>query len=380
MTIGTLDLEEKVSTSTYRLPTHASPRRYDIQLHAQVGREDFNGRVLIALDLHEAKDTIDLHARDLTIGPANLVVNGQSLPATVTMDPDNERIILQFPQAIPAGEASLDITFDGKVSQALKGLYIAQDPPEQLLCTQAAATDARAIFPCFDEPTFKAQFAFEVTTPDPVVLANSPLLSVTDNAGTKIWKFAPTKTMSSYLVALVIGDVASTEEKTVNGVPLRVWAMRGKEQMGAFALEYTARLLQWYEDYFGVPYHFDKYDQAAVPGFAFGAMENSGLVLFRQFLLIMAPEVSSWRQEKAIAHVVAHEFAHMWFGNLVTMQWWDDLWLNEAFAEWISYRVVSELSPDYRIWNDFEAYRNSAMNEDALESTHAIYTAVETPA
>ena len=369
-----------MSTSTYRLPTHASPRRYDIQLHAQVGREDFNGRVVIALDLHEAKDTIDLHARDLTIGAANLTVNGQSLPAAVTMDPDNERMILGFPQVIPAGDVSLDITFDGKVSQALKGLYIAQDPPEQLLCTQAAATDARAIFPCFDEPTFKAQFAFEVTTPDPVVLSNSPLLSVTDNGGTKTWKFAPTKTMSSYLVALVIGDVASTEEKKVNGVPLRVWAMRGKEHMGTFALEYTAGLLRWYEDYFGVPYHFDKYDQAAVPGFAFGAMENSGLVLFRQFLLIMAPEVSSWRQEKAIAHVVAHEFAHMWFGNLVTMQWWDDLWLNEAFAEWISYRVVSELSPDYRIWNDFEAYRNSAMNEDSLESTHAIYTAVETPA
>ena len=369
-----------MSTSSYRLPTHVSPRRYDIQLDAQVGREDFVGRVVIALDLHEAKDTIDLHARDLTILDAKLILNGQTHPATVTMDPHNERVVFQFAQAFPAGEASLELTFRGKVSPLLKGLYLAQDRPEQLLCTQCEATDARAIFPCFDEPTFKAQFAIEVTSPDPIVLSNAPLLSVTGNHRTKTWKFAATKTMSSYLVALVIGDMASTVEKVVKSVPLRIWAVRGKEQMGNFALEYTARLLPWYEEYFGVPYHFDKYDQVAVPGFAAGAMENSGLVTFRQNLLLMTPETSSWKQEKAIAHVIAHEFAHMWFGNLVTMRWWDDLWLNEAFAEWMSLRVISEISPEYRLWNDFEEVKNYALAEDALESTHAIYSPVETPA
>ena len=369
-----------MSTSTYRLPTHASPRRYDVQLDAQLGREEFDGHVIIALDLHEANDTIDLHARDLTVTDANLIIDGRSHPAMVTIDPDNERIVLQFPQAFPVGEASLGLAFSGKVSQTLKGLYLAQNPPEQVLCTQCEATDARAIFPCFDEPTFKAQFAFEITTPDSIVLANGPLLSVTDNNTTKTWKFAPTKTMSSYLVALVIGDLTSTVEQIVNGIPLRVWAMRGKEQLGTFALEYTARLLPWYEDYFGAPYHYDKYDQVAVPGFAAGAMENSGLVLFRQELLIMAPESSSWKQEKTIAHVIAHEFAHMWFGNLVTMQWWDDLWLNEAFAEWICYRVISEISPEYRLWDDFQGAQNFALDADALENTHAIYSPVKTPA
>ncbi|HET6597759.1 MAG TPA: M1 family metallopeptidase [Anaerolineales bacterium] len=369
-----------MSTSTYRLPLHVTPRRYDLWLDAQLGREDFSGQVVITLRLHQATDTIDLHARELAILDANLIVNGQTCPAAVTLDPDNERMVLQFPQTFPAGEASLALTFRGKVSQTLKGLYLAQDRPEQLLCTQCEATDARAIFPCFDEPAFKAQFALEVTTPDPVVLANTPLLSVTDNHGTKTWKFAPTKTMSSYLVALVIGDVASTAEKVVNGIPLRVWAMRGKEHMGTFALDYTARLLPWYEEYFGTPYHFDKYDQAAVPGFAAGAMENSGLVVFRQNLLLMEPETSSWKQEKAMAHVIAHEFAHMWFGNLVTMQWWDDLWLNEAFADWMSLRVISEISPEYHIWNDFEEVKNYALTEDALANTHPIYSQVETPA
>jgi puromycin-sensitive aminopeptidase len=369
-----------MSTSTYRLPLHVTPRRYDIQLDAQVGREEFTGRVTIAVDVQQANDTIDLHARDLTITAAKLIMLGQTLPAGVTMDPDNERIILHFSREFPVGEATLDLTFGGTVSQTLRGLYLAQNRPEQMLCTQCEATDARAIFPCFDEPTFKAQFALEITTSDPVVLANGSLLSVVDNGPTKTWKFAPTKTMSSYLVALVIGDLAGTVETTVNGVPLQVWAMRGKEQMGTFARDYTARLLPWYEDYFGVPYPYGKYDQVAVPGFAAGAMENSGLVLFRQELLIMDPESSSWKQEKVIVHVIAHEFAHMWFGNLVTMEWWDDLWLNEAFAEWICYRVISEISPEYRLWDDFEAPRNYTLGADALESTHPIYSPVETPA
>ena len=308
-----------MSTSTYRLPLHVLPRRYDIELDAQVGREDFSGHVRIAIGLQQANDTIDLHARALTIIAANLFIAGQSQPATVTVDSDNERIVLHFSQAFPVGEAALELTFGGKVEQTLKGLYLAQNRPEQVLCTQCEATEARAVFPCFDEPTFKAQFAFEITTPDPVVLANGPLLSVVDNGATKTWKFAPTKIMSSYLAALVIGDLASTVEKTINGIPLKIWAMRGKEQMGTFALDYTARLLPWYEEYFGAPYYYDKYDQVAVPGFAAGAMENSGLVLFRQELLIMSPESSSWKQEKNIAHVIAHEFAHMWFGNLVTM-------------------------------------------------------------
>jgi puromycin-sensitive aminopeptidase len=370
-----------MNNSTYRLSAYVSPRRYDVQLDARLGREEFTGNVSIALDLHTTKDTLELHARDLAITSAQLIIEGQSHTATVTSDPDNERIILQFHQAFPVGTATLTMAFNGKVSQTLKGLYLAQDRPEQALCTQCEATDARAIFPCFDEPTFKAQFAFVITTaPDAIVLSNGPLLSVADNGSSKAWSFAPTKPMSSYLVALVIGDLASATEQIVNGTPLRVWALRGKEQMGAFALEYTAKLLPWYEEYFGVPYHYDKYDQVAVPGFAAGAMENSGLVIFRQQLLIMAQGTTSWQQEKSIAHVIAHEFAHMWFGNLVTMQWWDDLWLNEAFAEWMSYRVISEISPEYRLWDDFQGGKNYALTVDALESTHPIYSPVETPA
>ena len=369
-----------MSTSTYRLPRHVSPHRYDVQIDARLGREDFSGSVTIQLEIHEEKDSIDLHAKNLTVDHASLTLDGQNHQAVVTPDPDNERIVLQFSQPFRTGKASLELSFTGKVSQSLTGLYLAQDRPEQMLCTQCEATDARAIFPCFDEPTFKAQFAYEITTsPDVSVLANGPLLSVEENDSGKTWKFAPTKTMSSYLVAFAIGDIASTPERIVNEIPLRIWTMRGKEQLGKFALEYTARLLPWYEEYFGVPYHFDKLDQIAVPGFAAGAMENSGLVLFRQYL--MAPESTSWMQEKLMARVIAHEFAHMWFGNFVTMQWWDDIWLNEAFAEWMAYRAVSALSPEYKIWDDLENLLHTyAFGADALESTHPIYSKVEAQA
>lgn len=370
-----------MNASTYRLPTHAIPRRYDIQLDVQLGREEFSGQVTITLDLREEKDTLELHARDLMITKSQLVMGGNSHDATITPDPANERVILQFSQVIPVGASVLVLSYNGKVSQTLKGLYLAQNWPEQALCTQCEATDARAIFPCFDEPTFKAQFASEITTAsDAVVLANGPLLSVTDHGSSKTWKFAPTKPMSSYLFALVIGDLAGTSEKIVNNIPLRVWTLRGKEHLGAFAQDYAAKLLPWYEDYFGVPYHYDKYDQVAVPGFAAGAMENSGLVIFRQELLIMEAGSVSWGQEKSIAHVIAHEFAHMWFGNVVTMQWWDDLWLNEAFAEWMSYRVISEISPEYHLWDNFLGAKNYALTVDALENTHPIYSPVETPA
>src|ERR1043166_5719529 len=169
-----MDREEYMSASTYRLPSTVSPHRYDIQLDAQLGREEFSGTVTITVDLHEAQDTIELHARDLVISHADLRLGEERRPAVITLDPDNERVILRFSQAFPVGEASLLLTFTGKVSQNLRGLYIAQNKPEQVLCTQCEATDARAIFPCFDEPTFKAQFAFEIrTTPDLVVLTNA---------------------------------------------------------------------------------------------------------------------------------------------------------------------------------------------------------------
>ena len=372
-----------MNPKAYRLPTHALPRRYDIRLDARLGSPDFHGEVTIALEVGEPRDTIELHARELVLPAVTLTAGDRSYTGRAEIDPERELAALRFDEPLPIGPATLRIAFAGQISKGLEGLYLAADGPEQLLCTQCEATDARAIFPCFDEPTFKARFAFEITTSsDAMVLANGPLVETrtAEDGGSKTWIFEATKAMSTYLIAFVIGDVASGPEEVLAGVPLRVWALRGKERMGAFALDFTKRLLPWFQDYFGVPYHFGKYDQVAVPGFAAGAMENSGLVLFRQSALLMDPQTASWASEKNIAHVVAHEFAHMWLGNLVTMSWWDDLWLNEAFAEWVSIKAVNELAPDYAIWDDFQRGKREALKTDALDHTHPIYSPVETPA
>ncbi|MEO8286858.1 MAG: M1 family metallopeptidase [Chloroflexota bacterium] len=367
----------------YRLPQEVRPRRYDIALDARVGRPTFTGRVKIQVSISGSRTNIELHAFDLlTLTEATLTTGNETLKGEISQDAEREMARIEFGRPLPAGDATLEIAYDGRISPTLEGLYLAKDGPIQCLCTQCEETDARKIFPCWDEPVFKAQFAWTITTDAAdTVLTNGPLLSVEESADgkSKTWTFAPTKLMSSYLCALVIGDIAGTQEEVVNGIPIRVWAMRGKEEMGRFAHEYTKKLLPFYEDYFQAPYHYDKYDQVAVPGFAAGAMENSGLVIYVQSALLMNPQTASWAAEKSIAHVIAHETAHMWFGNLVTMAWWDDLWLNEAFAEWMSFRAIDSLTPEYKIWNDAQGGKNTALAADALESTHPIYKPVQTP-
>ena len=369
-----------MKTKAFRLPKNVLPRRYDIKLNAQLGQDQFSGRVAITVDVLSETETIELHARNLELSDVQFNTQGEAINGEVHLEPERELAVLRFPQSLPVGEGRLIISFAGIVAQDLRGLYLSKDGTDELLCTQCEANEARAIFPCFDEPEFKAQFAYQITTaPSAMVLTNGPLLSVAESGDQVVWTFQATKPMSSYLVAIVIGNIASTPQETVNDVPIRVWGMKGKEHMGTFAHAYTKRLLPWFEEYFGLPYHFVKFDQVGVPGFAAGAMENSGLVLFRQALLLMDPKTASWLQEKNIAHVIAHEFAHMWFGDLVTMKWWDDIWLNEAFAEWIAYKAVESLSPDYEIWDEFQPGRNFARSIDALETTHPIYSPVETP-
>ena len=365
----------------YRLPQTALPRQYDIHLWARVSDPTFDGHVRIALDLRAPVDRIELHARDMTLREATLTAGGKTLRARVEPDADAEMVALVVDGTAPAGEATLDIRYEGRVQKNMEGLYLSSDGAEECLSTQCEETDARAIFPCFDEPAFKARFATTVTTtPDVTVLANGPLREVKDaEGGLKTWSFHATKPMSSYLFATTIGRLASTPERVVEGVPMRVWAMEGKEHLGGFGQDFAARLLPWYNDYFGAPYHFDKYDQVAAPSFSAGAMENSGLVIFRQQYLLHDPQSTSWRQEKIIGRIIAHEFAHMWFGNLVTMAWWDDIWLNEAFAEWMANKAVDALAPEYRTWDDFQAGKASALSADALASTHSIYTPVATP-
>ncbi len=361
----------------HRLPTDVRPRAYVVDILADPSWESFSGSVRIDLDVLKPVEVIEMHARELDLTKAEL----DGRPAIIQLDAPSETVRFVAGSSLRRGESQLTVSFRGRPNPGLHGLYIARDGGEVALATQCEATDARAIFPCFDEPAFKATLQWTVhTTADSVALANGRLESVEDDGpGRKVWRFAPTPPISSYLAALTVGPYEALPAVRSNGTPIRVWALAGKATQTRFAQSFTQRLLPWYEDYFGLPYAYGKYDQVAVPGFDAGAMENVGLVLFRQNLLLMDPQSASWNQEKLIAKVIAHELAHMWFGNLVTMGWWDDLWLNEAFAEWFAHKATEAVAPQYQVWNDFQLDKNRALTDDAMDTTHAVWTPVQTP-
>ncbi len=367
----------------YRLPTAVRPRHYEITLDARPGRETFHGSVTIRLAVETPVNVIELHARDLAITSARLTTaSGAMTVASVVMDAEREIAVVTPEGRVPAGEATLALDFNGHLSPSLEGLFLSKDGPDELLCSQCEATGARAIIPCWDEPTFKASFTWTVTTaPGQTVLTNGRPLGAEPSAdrASVTWRFAATKPMSSYLIAIAIGDFASTPERVVNGVPLRVWALKGKEALGTFALDVTAELLPFYEDYFAAPYHFDKLDNVAVPNFGAGAMENAGLIVSRAPVLLLDERAASRREELLVAEVTAHEFAHMWFGDLVTMRWWDDLWLNEAFATWMSNHAIDALRPQYRAWDEARVGSDAGLAADSLVSSHPIYHPVSTP-
>jgi puromycin-sensitive aminopeptidase len=236
------------------------------------------------------------------------------------------------------------------------------------------------MFPCFDEPDRKARFAIRVTTPARYeAVSNGPVASVARRGRRKTVEFAETPPLSTYLIALVVGELEASPRRMCGRTPIRVWSVPGKRHLTRFALEAAAESLVRLERYFGLPYPYEKLDLIAVPDFEFGAMENAGAVIFRETLLLTDPKTLTFAERKRVAEVIAHELAHMWFGDLVTMAWWDDLWLNEAFATWMAFTVVDQWQPDWQMWLDFEHGKSAALGEDAIRNTHPIYIDVRTP-
>lgn len=366
-----------MNSSEHRLSRELQARRYAIDLSASPETMRFEGRLVAHLEALRPFSEIELHARDLMLDGVEL----DHQPAGYEFRPERETVVFRPDEPVGPGLIQLSLRFSGRLNPSMHGLYLAASGSDRAVASQAEATDARAIFPCLDEPEFKAELAWTLRTPPQyVALANGPLVSVSEEGDQKVWRFAPTRPVSSYLAAVTIGEFESTEPTPGFEPPVRVFALKGRRSQAEFAHRITEALIPFYENYFGVSYPFEKYDQVAVPGFDAGAMENVGLVLFRQNLLLMNPKTTSWQQEKLIALVVAHELAHMWFGNWVTMRWWDDLWLNEAFAEWFAHKALNAIRPSYMVWSDFQRDKNRALLDDAMPTTHPIYKPVKTPA
>jgi puromycin-sensitive aminopeptidase len=334
----------------------------------------------------EPTSEIWLNAAELTISEVTITRDGGPLHrGTASLDEEHERACLRFAETIAPGSWRLRLIFRGTLNDKLRGFYRstykdASGATRTLAATQFEATDARRAFPCWDEPAFKAVFAATLAI-DPALTAVSNTAPVSERAegGRKIVAFADTISMSTYLVAFVVGELEATEPVVIGRTPVRVWCVPGKRRLAAFGREIGAASLAFFQDYYGLPYPGDKLDLLAIPDFAAGAMENLGAITFRETALLVDEKAATHSELERVADVVAHENAHMWFGDLVTMDWWNGIWLNEAFATFMEMLAVDAWRPEWQRWTTFGVSRSAAFAVDGLHSTRPIEFPVSAP-
>jgi len=375
-----------LNPSSYRLPTTVLPRRYDLTLEPDLGDASFAGSVVIDVEVSEEVEHIVVHALDLEIDRAELrhgdleartlLVELDAVAETATLRPADGGVI-------PTGDAVLSVDFTGTLNDQLVGFYrstFRDDAGDEhrLAVTQFESTHARRAFPCFDEPAMKAVFAITVVVdPALLVVSNAGEIERVERAdGRAAVRFADTMPMSTYLVAVVVGPLEVTAVREVTGmgatIPLRVVHPPGQGHLSGFALDVAEAALTFFEAYYDLPYPGDKVDLVAVPDFAFGAMENLGCITFREVLLLIDPQRATQPELQRVADVINHELAHMWFGDLVTMSWWNGIWLNEAFATFMEITATDSFRPDWDVWTTFGLARAAAFDTDTLRSTRPI--------
>jgi aminopeptidase N len=370
------------AAAAQRLPAGVTPEHYTLWFAPDLDQATFRGRAVIDVRLDAPASVVTLHAAEIAFGKVEIAVGGTTQTASVRLDEKTETATLTVPQGMAAGPATIRIDYTGILNDKLRGFYLSKANSRNYAVSQMEATDARRAFPSFDEPAKKATFdiALMVDAAD-TAISNGRQLSDTPGPepGKHTLTFARTPKMSTYLVALLVGDFVCRDGAAAT-TPIRVCATPDKHQLTAFALKAAEHQVQFFNDYFGIPYPFGKLDIIGIPDFSAGAMENAGAITFRERLLLADEATASVDTLKAVAGVVAHEIAHQWFGNLVTMKWWDDIWLNEGFATWAANKPLAAWKPEWRMDINAAEETQIALGLDALRSTRAIRTKVETPA
>jgi puromycin-sensitive aminopeptidase len=373
-------------SSDGRLPVTTRPRRYELLIAPDLDASAFSGEVVIALELTEPTDTIVLNAKGLDVALVELAQGGIPVAADLKVSADVERLVITTGKTLAAGDAVLELRFDGEISQGLLGFYRSTYLDEAgdrqvLAATQFEAPHARAAFPCFDEPEFKATFAITLVVADGLLaLSNGPELDRETLPDGKVRvRFGETIPMSTYLVAWVVGPLELTAPVDAGGVAVRVAHVPGRGHLTRFALDVGAFAITFFADYYGIPYPGEKCDLVALPDFSFGAMENLGCVTFRETRLLLDPDAVTLDEISGAALTIVHEIAHMWFGDLVTMKWWNGIWLNEAFATFMEHLGVDAFRPEWKTWDEFALGRAAALDVDALENTRTVEYEVMTP-
>jgi alanyl aminopeptidase len=362
-----------------RLPPTVTPQRYRVALTIDPNQARFSGVGTIEVDVPQPTSVVVIHGRDMNVsrvvaragGATEITATATARVASGGMVP--EELVLSFARALPAGPATIEITYDAPFAIDLSGLYRVEEQGRWYAYTQFESTDARRAFPCFDEPGFKTPYDVTIVAPAGLVaLSNSPETGMSAaNGGGILHKFATSPPLPSYLVAFAVGDFDLAEGRK-EPFPIRVVTTKGRAPLAGLALDVAAALVDRLGDYFDMRYPYAKLDLVAVPDFAAGAMENPGLVTFRDVLLLLDPQRATTSTRRAQAEVIAHEFAHQWFGDLVTMKWWNDIWLNEGFATWAEAKIVDQWKPAFGATLGQIAGLEHVMDTDALRSTRAV--------
>jgi alanyl aminopeptidase len=383
---GTADPANDEAIPHGRLPEGVTPLRYSVYLEVVPSRERFSGRVEIETRLDAARSTLFLHGLGMNVTEAEVLPEGaEPVGAHFTQLDDEGVASLRLDAPVGPGDVTISLTYDAPFDRQLKGLYRVDTGGESYAFTQFEATSARVAFPCFDEPRFKTPFDITLSvSPEHEAISNTTVASTRTVGGMKEVRFNVTEPLPTYLIAMAVGPLDVVEHAAIpansvrdRALPFRGVAVRGQGARLAYALEHTAPLLASLEDYFGIAYPYDKLDIIAVPDFASGAMENAGAITFREQLLLLDPATAPEDQLRGFAYVMAHELAHQWFGNLVTMPWWDDIWLNEAFATWMGNKTVERVHPEYQASVGSVRSVQSAMRSDALVSARQIRQPIE---
>jgi puromycin-sensitive aminopeptidase len=374
-----------------RLYNSFQPKQYKLHINPDKQSQTFTGSVVITgKKLHRPNQRLTFHQSGLKITDASITRHDKKGTEEITVDRINhhnsyDEVRLHASKMLYPGEYTVRLEFKGKITRPMNGLYPCffehDGKQKQLLATQFESHHAREVFPCIDEPEAKATFDLTLTTPkDEVVIANTPIKVQKTSGDNHVTTFETTPIMSTYLLAFATGEVGYKESKTKRGVTVRTYATPDNVKMTEFALNCAVKILEFYEEYFGIEYPLAKCDMIALPDFASGAMENWGLITYREHTLLVDEDNTTLGTKQYVAMVVAHELAHQWFGNLVTMRWWTDLWLNEGFASWIEYLAVDHLFPEWEMWTQFNVdEQQQALRLDALEHTHPIEVPVNHP-
>jgi aminopeptidase N len=363
-----------------RLPRTVLPVHYDLSFTPHLAEETFDGRESIAISVQQPTgeivlNTLEIDFRSVTVESAGAgAAPPQQQKADVRLDPQRELATLTLPNPIEPGPAVIRIDYSGRLNRDLRGFYIGRGPTGKYAASQGESTDIRRAFPSFDEPEMKATYSITIVADKELMaISNSAVESDTAGPGANqhTVRFSTTPRLSSYLVALSVGDYHCLSGEA-DGVPLRICALGKRSELGGFALDASKSVIRYYNHYYGMRYPFGKLDHIAIPDFRAGAMENAGAIVYRETALLTDEKNSSLAARKSIASVIGHETAHMWFGDLVTMRWWNDVWLNEGFASWMQTKPLKQWHPEWRFDLDEISDSGRAMATDVLSTTRPI--------